>query len=111
MLVFTDCTQKDGMTEADLGKAMPSWSAVLDERGLEVGIFHWYPIFGAGGERTFDFKQVSAFANHAAFGAFYEAMGNGGMYRQSEELVGPVMSCDVARVYNVKNRRFTQLRK
>jgi len=109
VLTMSDCNLEEGARTEDLNAAMAAWSAVLDEHQLEAGIFHWYPVFGGGQE--FDFKWVEAFGSHTAFGAYYEAMANGGLYRKSTELFDRVVSCDVARAYNVQNRRFTQLRK
>ena len=111
VLVFSDCTRNDGVSNANVAEAMRTWSAVLDENGIEMGIFHWFPIFGGGGEQTFDFKEIAAFENHAALGAFYEKMGNGRLFVRNEEIFAPIMSCDIARVYNANNRRATQLRK
>ncbi|MBT8078475.1 MAG: hypothetical protein KJO31_07840 [Gammaproteobacteria bacterium] len=111
VLVFSDCMRKDGMSNQDVGRAMGQWSALLDSRKLDVGIFHWYPVFGGGGEPTFHFKEIYAFENLQKFGNFYESMTNGGLYRDSQAITGPVMDCDVARVYNAKNRLSNNIRK
>jgi len=111
VVAISNCSFKNDATEDTLAAAEQAWSAILDEHGLEVGIFRWYPIFGGGGQRTFDFKGVTTFRNHTAFGAYYEAMANGGLYRQNAALFDAIVSCDSARVYNARSRRFTQLRK
>lgn len=111
VLVFSDCKRKDGISNQDVGRAMSRWAAVLDDKKLEVGIFHWYPVFGGGGESPFHFKQISAFADHQAFGRFYETMTNGGLYMESQAITDPVMDCDIARVYNAKNHISNNVRK
>lgn len=111
VLVFSDCKRKDGISNADVGGAMGRWAAVLDERNLDAGIFHWYPVFGGGGESSFHFKEIYTFESHQQFGDFYEAMTNGGLYQHVQAIADPVMDCDVARVYNAKNLLSNDLRK
>ena len=111
VLVFSDCKRKKGITNADVGRAMGRWSAVLDDRNAEVGIFHWYPVFGGGGETPFHFKEIYTFEDHQAFGNFYQMMTNGGLYMQNGDILDPVMDCDVARVYNARNLISNDLRK
>ena len=111
VLVFSDCKRKKGMSNADVGRAMGRWAAVLDDRDLDVGIFHWYPVFGGGGEPPFHFKQIYAFENHRALGNFYETMTNGNLYPEQQAITGLVMDCDIARVYNATNHISNNVRK
>lgn len=110
VLVFTDCTRADGVTNATLGGMMKRWVAVLDDAGIDVGIFHWYPIFGGGGDPGFHFKSVSSFPSHAELGKMYQAMTNGGMYQTRNAIFGDAVDCDVARVYNAENVRAANVR-
>jgi hypothetical protein len=110
VMVFSDCTLADGVTSAMHAVNMKKWVAVLDEAEVESGIFHWYPIFGGGGDTGFDFKSISVFADHVAFGDMYQKMTNGGLYRKNRAIFRDSVSCDVARVYNAQNRRSAELR-
>lgn len=109
VLLFSDCSLKEGVRNEDVGAAMDKWGQALNGAGIDTGIYLWYPVFG-GGDASFDFKMVTTHANHTAFGEMYEAMGNGGLYRTNNELFGNLMTCDVNRAYNAKSRRKAQLR-
>ena len=109
VLTFSDCTLKEGARPADVAASMAKWGQALKDAGIESGIFHWYPVFG-GGDADFTFKWVETYTDHTALGKFYETMGNGGLYLRHAELFGDLLDCDVARVYNAKNRRKAQLR-
>ena len=110
VMVFSDCTLADGVTSSMHAVNMKKWVAVLDEAGIESAIYHWYPIFGGGGDTGFDFKSISSFADHEALGKMYEAMTNGGLYMKNRAIFRDSVSCDVARVYNAQNRRYVELR-
>ena len=109
LLTFSDCNYDEGATFDELGTAMDAWSEHLSESGSEAGIFHWYPVYGGGGEK-FDFKWLETHANFEAMGGDYELYGNGRGYKKYNELLGPLVTCDAARVYQAKSRRFAQLR-
>lgn len=109
LITFSDCNYHEGATFEELGAAMDAWSAHLTESGSEAGIFHWYPVYGGGGEK-FDFKWLEVHAGFEAMGSDYELFGNGRGYKKYGELVRPLVTCDAARVYQAKSRRFTQLR-
>ena len=57
-----------------------------------------------------DFKWLEVHSNFEAMGGDYEIFGNGRGFEKHGELIGPLVSCDAARVYRAKSRRFTQLR-
>ena len=109
VLTVSNCTVKEGVRNSDLAAAMDHWGQALKDAGIEVGIYHWYPVFG-GGDDEFTFKWVESYANHTALGKAYEIMGNGGLYLKNRELFNDLLDCDSARVYNAKNRRKAQLR-
>ena len=109
LITFSDCNYREDATFEDLGTAMGGWSEHLTENGSEAGIFHWYPAYGGGGEK-YDFKWLEVHAGFEAMGSDYEHFGNGRGYKKYNELVRPLVSCDAARVYQAKSRRFTQLR-
>ena len=109
VISFSDCNFDEGATFAALGEALDAWSEHLNANGSKTGIFHWYPVYGGGGEK-FDFKWLETYANFEAMGGDYELYGNGGGYKKYGELLGPLVTCDAARVYQAKSRRFAQLR-
>jgi len=109
ILTFSDCTYKDGASFAALGAAMHDWSQHLTDEGSTAGIWHWYPVYGGGGEE-FSFKWLESFANMAELGADYERYGNGGGYKTNGRLFGHLIDCDSARAYRAKSRRYVQLR-
>ncbi|MGB5581000.1 MAG: hypothetical protein WBM68_10580 [Woeseia sp.] len=109
LLTFSDCNFREGATFEELGTAMAAWASYLGEKGSEAGIFHWYPVYGGGGEK-FDFKWLEVHSSFEAMGGDYEIFGNGRGWEKHGELLGPLVSCDAARVYQAKSRRFTQLR-
>jgi hypothetical protein len=109
VLTFSDCSYREGATFDAVGSAMAKWSQYLTDGGSTAGIFHWYPVYGGGGEE-FDFKWLQGYANHAELGADYERYGNGRGFETRRTLLSHLVSCDSARVYNARNRRAAQLR-
>ena len=109
IITFSDCNYNKGATFEALGTAMDAWSEYMGENGSEAGIFHWYPVYGGGGEK-FDFKWLEVRGNFEEMGRDYEMFGNGRGYKKYGELIGPLVTCDAARVYRAKSRRFVQLR-
>ena len=90
VLTFSNCKYKEG-------------------EGSKSGIWHWYPIYGGGGEE-FSFKWLESFKNFAELGADYESYGNGGGYKTNGRLFNSLIDCDSSRAYVAQNRRFIQLR-
>ncbi|MDX1405184.1 MAG: hypothetical protein R3192_11625 [Woeseiaceae bacterium] len=109
ILTFSDCTFEDGASFTALGAAMRQWAEYLDQQGSTAGIWHWYPVYGGGGEQ-FDFKWLEAFSNLEELGADYERYGNGGGFVTAGRLMGHLIDCDSARAYIAESRRFVQLR-
>lgn len=109
ILTFSDCTYEDGASFAALGAAMAQWSQYQSDAGSAAGIWHWYPVYGGGGEE-FDFKWLESHASLESMGADYEAYGNGGGYMTNGRLLGHLIDCDSSRAYLAQSRRFVQLR-
>jgi len=109
ILTVSDCTLHEDANQAAVDRAARLWADAIDETGSRAAIYHWYPVFGGGGQQ-FDFKWVEAYENYTELGADYERMGNGMMFGRYQQLFDHLMSCDAARVYNVKNRRFVNVR-
>ena len=109
VLTFSDCTYKEGATFLALSAAMGDWSQHLGGEGSTAGIFHWYPVYGGGGE-GFDFKWMQAYENFTELGADYDRYGNGGGFVTYRRLLNHLIDCDSRRAYLAQNRRFVQLR-
>ncbi len=109
VLTFSDCNYDEGATFEGLSAAMGAWSKHLGDNGSEAGIFHWYPVYGGGGEK-FDFKWIEAHRDFEAMGGDYDDYATGRGFETYGELVRPLVTCDAARVYRATSQRFTQLR-
>ena len=109
VLTFSDCKYKKGASFSALKASMGEWAKHLSDEGSTTGIWHWYPVYGGGGEE-FSFKWLEGFKNFAELGADYERYGNGGGVATSGRLFGHLLDCDSARAYLAQSRRFVQLR-
>ena len=109
ILTVSDCKLKHGIPFAALDRATRQWTRVLDDSGSGAAIYHWYPVYGGGGEE-FDFKLVYAYENYSELGADYERMGNGRLFEQSQALFDHLVDCDSSRVYDARNRRWVDVR-
>ncbi|MDJ0938562.1 MAG: hypothetical protein QNJ00_02230 [Woeseiaceae bacterium] len=104
VLQFQDCNVHEGTSMSDAFAAIGKFTAYQDEMGYAGGTWAMFPAYGDG-NADFDMKMVDGFSNHKELGQNYEKFANGGGYQKHGEIVGPVMSCDEARVYNAKTRR------
>lgn len=109
ILTFSDCSYEEGANFAALGAAVADWAQYLEDAGSTAGIWNWYPAYGGGGEE-FDFKWLQAYASLEELGADYERVGNGRGFVTRGRLLGHLIDCDSARVYQAKIRRYVQLR-
>ena len=109
VLTFSDCKYQEGASFTKLDAAMTEWSNNLAGAGSKTGIWHWYPVYGGGGEE-YDFKWIESHANLADLGADYEHFGNGGAYEAYGTLFGGLIKCDSSRAYLARSHRFVQLR-
>jgi hypothetical protein len=109
VLTFSDCSYKEGGSFSSLSASMADWSKHLEDAGSTTAIFHWYPVYGGGGE-AFDFKWLEAHESLATLGADYDSYGNGGGYKTYGRLLSHMIECDSTRVYLAKSRRYVQLR-
>jgi len=109
VITFSDCSYKEGASFAAMNESMAKWDQHLSDAGSNTSIFHWYPVYGGGGEE-FSFKWIEAHENFAALGADYEVMGNGKGYELQGDLFDDLVDCDSTRAYVAQSRRFVQLR-
>ncbi len=109
VMTFSDCKYKDGASFDMLSAAMGEWAQYQSDAGSTAPIFHWYPVYGGGGEE-YSFKWLEAYENMAELGADFDRMGNGEGWIVNNRLFSELISCDSSRAYLAKNRRFVQLR-
>lgn len=109
VLMFSNCNIEEGRTYAEVVQAQKAWADILTENGSQAAIYHWFPIYGGGGD-SMDFLRLTAYPNMTEAGADYERITNGELFRQSNALFSGLLDCDTSRVYNATMRRNAQLR-
>lgn len=109
VLTFSDCSYVEGATFSAMNAAMSEWSQHLSDAGSSATIFHWYPVYGGGGE-DFDFKWIEAHENLADLGADFEIFGNGAGFVTYGRLLNHIVECDASRAYLAENHRYVKLR-
>ena len=109
VIAFTNCDVMEGQSYGAVAEAAVSWSQVLTDAGSTAAIYHWFPVYGGGGERA-DFQLVTAHENYTELGADLERMTNGELFRQSNALFADLMECDIDRVYNATSIRRAEIR-
>ena len=102
VLAFSDCTgPNDAGKWPDLMNGLEAWSKYQGETGYHEGTWMMFPAFG-GGDFDFDFKMVSSWDNHTEHGQDYQRYSEQQDWDKRGELIGELMDCDVARLYNAK---------
>ena len=109
VLEFTNCELEEEASYEDVVAATNEWLGVMAEAGSSAAHYHWYPIYGSN-EEDLDWKWITAYENYTELGKDYDRIGNGGLFRKQRELLGELMDCNVARVYDVKLRRAGKIR-
>jgi hypothetical protein len=99
VLTFTNCSVKEGKNFEEVMGAMKTWADYQDEHGFNASEWMMFPIHGES-NNDYDFKVVTGFDNHAARGADFEKMGNGGHWRRNSEIFDGLLDCDISRVYD-----------
>lgn len=110
ILSFSNCSVRDGASYDDVMATTQQWVGRLEDAGSTVAIYHWWPVYGGGGENEPDFLWVEAHSDFAQFGADFERVGNGGLWADMGEQFNSQLDCDSARVYRAKSRRFVNVR-
>lgn len=105
VLTFADCTVQDGVENFDdVMAGLEAWAAHQTEHGYGEGTWIMFPVYGGGGAE-FDFKIVSGYDSHTELGQDYELYVKRADYMKYGELLGSLIDCDDARVYNATVRR------
>ena len=105
VLMFSDCslTNDDGWDE--FFTSLKQASAYMTEQNYGNGMWLMWPVFGGGGESTFDFKAITHYDNYTDFGKAYQHRANGGGRQALREIYGGQLECDTTRVYDTKTVR------
>lgn len=104
VMTFSDCSYVGGTTFEDVLSGLGAWAAYQAENNYGNGTRMMLPVFG-GGDDGFDYTIVESYESHTALGKMYDLYRNGGGYQKYGELLGDLVSCDEARVYNATTRR------
>ncbi len=104
VLAFTDCKVDDDAEWDDVWAGLEGWAAYQEEHGYGEGTWIMFPAYGGGGAK-FDFKIVSGYDNHTEMGKDYELYVKRADYVKYGEMLGSLIDCDDARVYNGTVRR------
>lgn len=110
ILSFSSCNMRDGTSYEDVAAVTQQWVEGMDDAGSTVAIYHWWPVYGGGGDDEADFLWVEAHADFAQLGADFERIGNGGMWEEMGEQFESQLDCDSARIYRAESRRFVNVR-
>ena len=104
VLSFSNCSIKDGKSFDDVMVGMNAWKEHQDANGFQASTWMMFPIYGESNSE-YSFKLLEGHDNHAAFGADFELMGNGGHWVKSNEIFEDLLDCDIARVYDARTVR------
>ena len=104
VLTFSNCSVNDGKNFEDLMGAVNAWAAHATEHGFQHSIWMMFPVYGES-NNDYNFKMLEGHDDHAALGADYELMGNGGHWVKNSEILDPVMNCDIPRLYDAMTVR------
>lgn len=105
VLTFSDCTGPE--TDEEWGQlfgGFAQWSAYMTEHGYHQGNWIMFPVYGGGGAE-FDFKLIQGFDNHTELGEDYQRYIDRTDWDKEGELLGELLECDDARVYQATVRR------
>lgn len=104
VLSFSNCSAKEGKKFEDVMAGMNAWAEYSTEHGFQNSMWMMFPIYGES-DNDYDFKALDGYDNHAALGADYELMGNGGHWAKSSEIFDDLLDCDIARIYDARTIR------
>ena len=100
VLTFSDCSVKDGKTWEEAFAGIGALVEYQQANGYTHGSWAMFPVYGVS-DLDYDFKIVDSFADHAGAGLAFDKIA-GGDWEKQEELIGDLLSCDIARVYDAK---------
>ena len=105
VLAFSDCTGPDEQGKwPELMGGLEAWAKYQTETGYHEGSWMMFPAYG-GGDFDFDFKMAAGWDNHTQFGQDYQRYSDQQDWDKQGELIGELMECDVARLYDARVRR------
>jgi hypothetical protein len=105
VLMFSNCTIGEDTEWNALKAAIDEASAYMTEQNFGNGAWMMWRVFGGAGETDWDFKWVTSYDNYTDFGKAYQHNANGGGRQKMNEIMGDMLDCDSARVYNATTVR------
>ncbi len=104
VVMFYACTLNDGKTGEDAIAAGSKLAAAMKTLGSSPASWIFFPGLGAG-NIDFDYWRVIAFSNYADLAASAEVYLNGGGWKKTQEILGPVASCSSPAVFDARLAR------
>lgn len=104
VLNFSNCSIRDEVSFDDVMAGLNAWSEYAAENGFENAMWIMFPIYGES-NNDYSFKIVEGYDDYAAFGQDFELMGNGGHWQANSDMLDPLLTCDIARVYDGRTIR------
>jgi len=104
VLSFSNCSAKEGKKFDDVMAGMNAWEEYATEHGFQNSTWMMFPVYGES-DNDYNFKLLEGHDDHAALGADYELMGNGGHWRKKNEILNDLIECDIPRVYDAMSLR------
>ena len=105
VLMFSNCTIGEDTEWTALKAAIDKASDYMTEQNFGNGAWMMWRVFGGAGETDWDFKWVTSYDNYTDFGKAYQHNANGGGRQKMNEIMGDMLDCDSARVYNATTVR------
>jgi hypothetical protein len=105
VLMFSNCTIGEDTEWEALKAGIDEAAAYMTEQNFGNGAWMMWRVFGGAGEPDWDFKWVTSYDNYTDFGKAYQHNANGGGRQKMNEIMGDMLDCDSARVYNATTVR------
>lgn len=103
ILNFSNCSFEEDKTFGEFMAAQNEWNDYADEVGIIGATWVMFPLAGETND-DYDFKLVSSEPDHTTVGTNFDVYAQG-HYRKSNELFGPILDCDIDRVYSATVQR------
>jgi hypothetical protein len=103
--MFSNCTIGEDTEWEALKAGIDEAAAYMTEQNFGNGAWMMWRVFGGAGEPDWDFKWVTSYDNYTDFGKAYQHNANGGGRQKMNEIMGDMLDCDSARVYNATTVR------
>jgi len=104
VLIFSQCTLKEGKTLKDALKAQRQVARAMEEMGSPASSWFFQPGLGAGNV-DYDYWRVVGFNNYVGLGVAVENFYNRGGRERTLEIIGSVASCTSMTTFHARQIR------